>query len=107
MGTMTEDMEEFMEQHKQCIIPPFCIEQSRMKVDHINQQFTRRFNGPSGHSVPLSRVGAKDAERHILNNGEINPPEHGHRMHLLKNLAPQRFKEGMLFAVWLDQRHPS
>ena len=91
MGTMTEDMEEFMEQHKECIIPPFFIEQSRMKVDHINQQFTRRFNGPPGHTVPLSSVGAENAERHILNDREIDRPEHGDRMDFFKNLASQRF----------------
>ncbi len=38
MGTMPENMEKFMVHDKQRVIPPFIIQETRMKVDDIDHQ---------------------------------------------------------------------
>ena len=107
MSTVTKNVKKFMEQDKQGIITPIIIQQSRMKINHLNHQLTGGLHVPSRNAMPLGGVGPEHAQGHLLKRRKISRFEERHVAHLLENLVPHAGEDAPLLAVRLDQPHPS
>ena len=107
VSPVSKNMKKFMIHDKQSVVPPFFIQQVRVKVDNFNGQLPRWFNIPTGDTVTLGGAGPQNTQPYTNQRREVDRTKERDLRHAFKNLTSQALKEGQLLVVRLDHLHPS
>ena len=107
MLPISEGMKVLVEQHKTSVISPFVYQQVWMQINHLEFQIPGRQTPPARRTVPLSRIGAQDPQRHLKKRLLLFNVNDSKLMHVLQHSLSKARKCPHLFGVWLDHEDAS